>query len=60
MHNHKKSFDNGSVLVCHTSVVDDLVYDLVLHWELVHKITKTLPGTPVNQLFKSKMGHVIF
>jgi hypothetical protein len=27
MHNHKKSFDNGSVLVCHTSVVDDLVYE---------------------------------
>jgi hypothetical protein len=27
MHNHKKSFDNGLVLVCHTSVVDDLVYE---------------------------------
>jgi hypothetical protein len=29
MHNQKKSFDNGSVLVCHTSVVDDLVYECV-------------------------------
>jgi hypothetical protein len=27
MHHHKKSFDNGSVLECHTSEVDDLVYE---------------------------------
>jgi hypothetical protein len=44
MYNQKKSFDNGSVLVCYTYVIDDLVYECGTTLGAGPNIKKILPG----------------